>query len=374
MKARVKLLAFAALFALLLTASIGAFATPAQAATPVPNCTVSPSSGPVGTKFGLSCWGFSPNTIINIYAVEPDGRDSGLNIYGFFPTELKTSAAGKVSFTFATKFPGLFSVPPGTYIFIVQQLGPGNTVAYADYAVVTVTGAGQNLGNASLSVVEVTRSSDLPNRVFAFSGSGFVPGEAVNNWVTQPPATECSGLGIDQLTLGALGLDSSSLWFGPGTVKADGSGHISFTATFRPSACRGTYALTSYALVSGRGAFVTFDVTGVSVTQAGVATVWVSPNPVPSYHSDHTVYGSGFPANTGVSCWYTRPDGRVLAFIGVNAKTNGGGSFSAKGHLDDFPPYTSTEPGWWFVTCATQNRSTLAVAPFYVVSVPPHDP
>jgi hypothetical protein len=82
------------------------------------------------------------------------------------------------------------------------------------------------------------------------------------------------------------------------------------------------------------------------------------------FNSFFAVYGSGYPANSGVNCWFTRPDGRVLSFINVNVTTDASGSFSTGAFLDDFPPYTSSEPGTWYVTCATPNRSDLAIASF----------
>ncbi|MGE5140761.1 MAG: hypothetical protein ACM3JD_14930, partial [Rudaea sp.] len=74
-------LRYLTIFALL--AAVVILAAPAQASTGDVACTVSPSDGVVGDVFVITCSGFSPNsTAINVYAVEPDGRASGLNIYG----------------------------------------------------------------------------------------------------------------------------------------------------------------------------------------------------------------------------------------------------------------------------------------------------
>ncbi|MGB8647886.1 MAG: hypothetical protein WCF84_21815, partial [Anaerolineae bacterium] len=100
MKSKVRVLAIFAVLALLL--AVTAFAAPAQAATGSWVCVVSPGSGPVGTVFGIACSGFTPGRIANIYAVEPDGRSSGLNIYGFFPTSVKADQTGTVAFPFVT--------------------------------------------------------------------------------------------------------------------------------------------------------------------------------------------------------------------------------------------------------------------------------
>jgi hypothetical protein len=341
-------------------------AAPAQAVSGSWVCTVSPGHGPVGTTFGIGCSGFSPNTILNVYAVEPDGRASGLNIYGFFPTSIKTDSSGAAGFRFVTEIPGFSSVPPGTYIFVVHELAPGGGIASEAHIPVVVDSSPRPLVGAILQQVGSTQQG--LDDIRSFVGTGFAPFEAVNIWVTQPPASQCSGLGIDQLTLGTLPGNGSSLWKGPGTVKADASGTIAFTIDFHVSNCTGQFWVSAHALGSGIGAETSIWFTGLPVGPTN-ALVFVSPDPVPAFHSFHVVSGTGFPANTGVNCWYTRPDGRVLSFIDVNAKTDSSGSFSVGSTLDDFPPFTSTEPGMWAVTCATPDHSVLGIGRFMVVGL-----
>lgn len=322
-------------------------------------CTVDPPSGPVGTTFAIACGGFTPGGTTNIYAVEPDGRASGINIYGFFPTVVKADAGGVAAFAFITDFPALFSVPPGDYTFVVQQLGLAGAIAVEDHVTVTVKSKEISLVYASLDV-------SVDDYVASFSGSGFDAWEPVNIWVTPPPARNCSGLGIDQLTLGALGADGSSLWSGPGTVKADGAGNIAFTIVFFPSACIGEYHVTARALGSGYGAEAAFNIGGRTVIESGGAWITVTPNSVPANDTGLVISGYGFPAYTTLTCWFTRPDGRVLSFINANPKTDGGGSFATGAALDNFPPYTTTDPGTWYVTCATADHSYLAITWFSV--------
>lgn len=348
----VKLLALAVLLV-----TFAFFSRSAQAADGA--CTADPPIGPIGTVFTITCGGFTPGVYTNIYAVEPDGRASGVNIYGFFPTTVRASESGWVTFNFITEFPAFFSVPPGDYTFVVHQLGLANTIVYEDKVTVTVDSKAISLVGASLQVT-------VNGRVATFSGAGYAPGEAVNIWVTQPPAANCSGLGIDQLTLGALGADASSLWFGPGTVKADGAGQIGFTIVFNASACIGEYHVTARALGSGNGAEAVFTIDGNEVTPSGGAWIEVNPHEVVSYGSALTITGYGFPSFTTVNCWFTRPDGRVLSFINVNPKTDAGGSFATGAVLDDFPPDTSTDPGTWYATCATADRAYLATTWFTV--------
>ena len=344
-------------------------AAPAQAVTGSFVCTVSPGAGPVGTTFAIACAGFTPGRISNVYAVEPDGRSSGLNIYGFFPTDVKADGNGVVSFSFKTEFPGFASVPPGNYIFVVQELVPngGGAVNVRAQVTVNVESSPRSLLGALLIATSegFNSANDL---TFAIAGAGYDPGDQPNVWVSQPDAAQCSGLGIDQLTLGALGGNSSSLWTAPGTVKADGNGAIAFEIAFHSSACRGDYVVSVRSLASGIGGQITLPVGGRSDPSSN-AIVVVTPFSVPAFHSLHTVSGTGFPASTGVSCWYTRPDGRVLSFISFSATTDGSGSFSVNSVLDDFPPYTSTEPGLWHVTCATSNRSAIGEGEFTVFAL-----
>ncbi len=363
---KLKILLILAIFAALVLV-----AAPAQASTGSFVCVASPGSGPVGTVFGISCSGFTPGRISNIYAVEPDGRASGLNIYDFFPTSVKASSTGVVAFSFMTEEPGFFSVPPGKYIFVVQELVPdgGGAVNIRAQVPVTVESRADPLLGAVMasSFAGVTKDpiSNGPEQWFNIAGTGFVPGEAVNIWVTQPPAATCSGLGIDQLTLGVLAGNGSSVWEAPGTVKADSSGTIAFQIGFRPSACMGTYIISAHALGSGIGGEIGVQLHDTPIPETN-AVVVVSPSSVPAFNSVHTVSGTGFPANTGVSCWYTRPDGRVLFFIGFSAHADASGSFSVKNILDDFPPFTSTEPGMWSVTCANSSHSSIGTTKFLV--------
>lgn len=357
MKANFKLLAILVLVAALVT-----LALPASAAKGDWVCSVDPGTGSVGTTFGIACTGFSPNTWLNVYAVEPDGRASGVNIYGFFPTTIKSDETGSVSFNFVTEFPGAYSVPPGKYIFVVHQLAPGSSVAIEAEVPVFVTGRSENNSTAWLEAV-------VDGRDVLFVGGGFNAWEQANVWVTQPDGAKCSGLGIDQLTLGALGAGSSSLWIGPGTVKADGNGDIAFAMTFNSSACIGEYTVTVRGPGSGLAGEASFAINGDTVTEAGDAWIMVTPDSVPAYNSALAVIGTGFGAGNGVNCWFTRPDGRVLGFINVNVTADATGSFATSAVLDDYPPFTSTDPGTWTATCATPNRSHLATASFTVYAL-----
>jgi len=342
----------AILFALI---AIGLAARPANAAG---SCWVTPgNSAPVGTTFWISCDGYAPNVYTNVYAVEPDGRASALNIYGFFPSVVKADEHGVATFYFKTEYAGLFSTAVGSYTFVIHALGLGNTVINEHKINIDVQSRPENNSSAWLNAT-------VSGHDVTFYGGGFAPWELANVWVTQPNAANCSGLGIDQLTLSALGAASSSLWSGPETVKADAGGNIAFSMHFNSSACAGEYTVTVRSPSSGTAGEASFTITGNSVTAKGGAYIQVNPSSVPVYNSRFTVWGWGYPSNSIINCWFTRPDGRVLSFINVDAKTNAGGSFAVGATLDDFPPYTSSEPGTWYATCATPNRSYLATTSF----------
>ncbi len=331
------------------------------------NCSVSPSgSGEVGTTFWISCGGFAPNIWTNVYAVEPDGRASGINAYGFFPTEIKADENGVATFYFKSQIGNLFSVPVGRYTFVVHALTWGNAVVNEQQVDIELTPHPEAHTGAWLE-------STVNNRDVSFTGGGFAPWEMANVWVTQPDAVKCSGIGTDQLTLGALAANAATLWDGPGTVKADADGNIAFSMHFNSSACIGEYAVTVRAPGSWRAAETYFTINGNSVTESGGAWLKVTPDSVLAYRSALTIWGGGFGAYQGVNCWFTRPDGRVITFINVDAKTDAGGSFSVAAHLDDFPPDTSTDPGTWYATCATPNHSFLATT-WFTVQAPVLDP
>lgn len=340
--------------------ALGLAVRPANAAG---SCWVTPGdSAPVGTTFWIYCDGYQPNIYTNVYAVEPDGRASGFNYYGFFPTSVKTDASGVAAFYFATEYDGLWSTAVGHYTFVIHALGLGNTPINEHKVNIDVQSRPENNNSAWLY-------STVDGRDVTFWGGGFGPWEMVNPWVTSPDGAKCSGFGFDQLTLGALGAGGSSTWSGPGTVKADGGGNIAFTMHFNSSACIGEYVVTVRGPSSGTAAETSFAINGDKVTETGGASIWVDPNSVPAYGSAVHGYGSGFPANTIINCWFTRPDGRVLSFINVDVKTDASGSFGGVAFLDDFPPYTSTEPGTWYATCATPNRSHLATTWFTVYAL-----
>src|SRR5262249_47924174 len=143
---------------------------------------------------------------------------------------LMTDAEGNASFVWHTQNGtveqpggGTFGHQIGQWIWVVNELGLGQTIVNQAQTPVTIQGKPWNGTGASLNV-----ASGNPD-VFDFSGSGFVRDEYVNVWVTLPP--NCSGRSNVE---GASADDPFYQGFfdgfsGPNTVKANERGNISFT-------------------------------------------------------------------------------------------------------------------------------------------------
>lgn len=329
-------------------------------------CAADPVSGPPGTKFAMTCTGFAPNTYVNAYVVEPDGRAiSGLQVVGFSSNvgngDILTDAQGAAHFTWQSENGsrelvggGSFAHQLGNWTWVVHQLGAAQSIVRSAQVQVTIESANWEQVGASLSATSSHWSS------FNFSGAGFWRDEYVNLWVTLPP--NCSGRANVE---GASADDPYYQglfdgFFGPNTVKANERGEIAFTIVFTARACRGEYHATAYAPGSGYGAVTAFQVSGDAITLSSNRRILAVPTAVNALNPALTILGSQWDANQAVSCWSTRPDGRTFDLGTV--KSDAGGSFALDTHIsgfDSFAPYASEEPGVWSVTCrAVQNGGT----------------
>src|SRR4051794_306432 len=100
---KIRLLVLAAALALL---GLGAMAAPAAHAGTQATCWTDPTSGPIGTVFTVYCAGFSRDTILNTYYVEPDG--AAIAWY-----DIKTDENGSFALPFFTKFGTFAAVSVG---------------------------------------------------------------------------------------------------------------------------------------------------------------------------------------------------------------------------------------------------------------------
>ncbi len=319
-------------------------------------CTTEPASGPPGTRFVMTCTGFAPNTYVNAYVVEPDGRAvSGTQVVGLRSNVANgsslTDSNGTAHFVWESEgglrdIGGSFAHQLGTWTWVIQQLGAAQSVVLKAQVQVTLESANWEQVGASLNVT----SSHWNN--FSFSGAGFWRDEYVNIWVTLPPS--CSGSGNVEAVSAEdpyyQGLFDG--FFGPNTVKANERGEIAFNLFFYARACRGEYHATAYAPGSGYSGIASFQVGGDAVTNSTSRRIIAMPTTLNALNPVLTILGSAWDANQTVSCWSTRPDGRTfdLGIIVPGAD----GSFALDAHVSGFDstaPFASEEPGIWTLTC-----------------------
>lgn len=331
-------------------------------------CWSDPIAGPPGTTFTIYCSGFSANTLLNTYAVEPDGRAvSGERVTGFSSTygngSVKADANGDAMFWWHSQSGPTygFSHQIGDWTWVVQQLGPTQSIAAAGKTTVTIQSVSSPQWGAWLE------GSSVTGRAWSFHGWGFLRDEYVNIWVTLP--WNCSG----RANVEAAAADDPSTvqgvydgFSGPGSVKANEQGEIWFDLDFGAQACLGFYKVTAYAPGSGYGAIHEFQVKGNSITQSvgqGIAAV---PDSVSALHPYFALWGWGWDAWEQVNCYSTRADGRSFNLGTVKADASGAFAWEnvhVSGY-DSFAPFASEEPGMWSLTCngpGTGHRATTGI-------------
>ena len=321
-------------------------------------CAADPALGAPGTRFEITCSGFSPNVRVNAYVVEPDGRAiSGAQVVGFDSNvgdgNILTDADGRAHFSWKSEDGsrellggGSFAHQLGDWTWVVHQLGAAQSIVTSGQVRVTIEPVNWEQVGATLQV-----SSEHWSR-YHFSGAGFWRDEYVNLWVTLPP--NCSGRanveGISAEDPFYQGVFDGI--FGPNTVKANERGEIAFDFIFTANACRGEYHTTAYAPGSGYSAIAAYEVKGQAINVSASHRISVMPTAVNALDPRLTILGSNWHAYEAVSCWSTRPDGR--SFDVGTIKADAGGSFALDIHISGFDstaPYASEEPGVWSLTC-----------------------
>lgn len=403
-----------ALFVMMLL-SVFVFTGTTQAAGGV-DCSADPNVAVVGSAIHLVCTGFDRDAIVNAYVVEPTGFSEvgrsnyavclvGTRTQTFYNSTAKADESGTAAYVWYTQdgsgkgnpceYYG-YANQLGTYTVVVQQLDGHGGIKSAGKVDVTLTGNGETVSGAQVHVDEVVYSGDD----FMVHGSGFSPNEYVNVWFTTPAS--CSGMAWWYYT-GVSAFDASR-WegagvYGPGSIKTDENGN--FTADYSAQdhdgayPCLGSWSVTARALGSGLGGEAQFTMQGKSI--AGNAWLWTDETNVPAIGQKYacwgggddcgiavTVHGSGFPSNSAVNCWFTRPDGVVLYGLvpGANSddshaafKTDGSGGFSGlvTSWTSDIG-YQGEQPGTWHVSCGTPDQKYSGAASFNVYSLPFMDP
>lgn len=351
------------IFALLGVALAPAAASTAHAANLA--CSASPSSGPPGTLFQLSANGFTPNTHLWTYAVEPDGTafaDPGNQGFG---GGIKSDASGTATFAFATRFLALGVLPvtraPGEWTLVVQETGPAGAVLNEAHCIVNITASEGVLEGATLAV---SPSHGFLDSIYTVTGLGFAPGEIVNTWLTPPPG--CSGFAYHLTGFTAINVAADAFAFT--NEKADSSGAITFPIfASSPFFCTGEWKVSARAPGSGRAGLASFFVVGHPVTPFG-ATLTVDPSVGLSRGGVFTFTGSGFTPGEVVNCWYTRPEGTTREFINHIADSAGQFELVLVTGFDDVGmQYSEGSLGEYTMTCTGETSEFLAITHFTLI-------
>lgn len=356
------------LFGLVLVAVLmfAAFAAPAADAGTIAGCWSDPAEGPVGTVFTVHCAGFSPDTMVWPYYVEPDGSATAL-CYGFFNTsgcQFKTDENGSISFTFNSK-QGNWAAALGTWTVVVEKTGLAGAVLERAQAGFRVTG-----GTEGVSGAHVWASADAVQKGdwVTIYGSGFAPYEIVNLW-WEFPNGDCSSMtGHFAPTFNfryfygasAVGIDE---------VKTNAAGEFASSGFFVPWDCEGKYRFVARGNSSWNGGETWVTVTGHAVETNAWLTA--SKSTVTAINDPISFSGWGYGANESVTCWLRSPQGQVLPIYHYpEIKTTASGTFS-------FNTFTGgVYPGWNFfsegalgnyaMSCRGNLSGATAIAEFMV--------
>lgn len=287
-------------------------------------CVASPAAGTAGTTFFLTVSGFSPDTPLWTYAVEPDGTAFSDQEFNAFGGAVKTDASGTATFPFATRFV-VYGHPVvralGTWTLVAQELGLAGAVVHEVHCAVTLTSGGeQSLAGATLSVNPQTV---LVGDNGLVTGAGFGALETVNLWVSPPPY--CSGFAFTLPTVLHQKVGSSA--YAQADVKANAAGEISYALpTYSIYSCLGKWAISAYAPGSGAGAYAEFEITGRTVPGGSYLTVDKSNG---FTRGDTFLFsGWGFTPSGTASCWTTRPEGTVRPVGTFKVDASGAFEFS----------------------------------------------
>ncbi len=300
----------------------------AHAATPTlaadTSCLASPASGLAGTTFSLTVSGFSPNTHLWTYAVEPDGTAFSDPEFNAFGGTVKTNESGSATFLFPTRFT-VYGYPIaralGSWTVVAQELGLGHTIVHEAHCILAITSGGEQvLGGATLSV---TPATVIVGENALVTGTGFAAVETVNLWVSPPP--DCSGLAFS-LPSGLYQKVGASA-YAQDNVKANGAGEISYALpTYSVFSCLGKWAISAYAPGSGAGAAAEFEIAGPTVP--GGATLTVDKPSGYSRGDTFVLSGAGYTPDSVASCWTTRPEGTVRPVASFKVSASGTFTFS----------------------------------------------
>lgn len=304
-------------------------------------CVSDPSSGPVGTTFVITCWGYTPNSYVYAYLVEPSGAAGEL-----FDNSgaIKILADGSISYVQPSKYGNVASLMSGTWTFVAEELGLAKTVLHRGEVKFTITGGTEGVSGAQLSPTPATLHKPtvayehlkigpgtLNTLAFSepatISGSGFQAGEVVTFWV-EPAGGGCASMtahqsieaGVIQPSVAALYIRqdfSYPIYDGLGAqlfanVQADAGGFAAVNVYLTSAACEGAWRFVARGNSSGNGAETWLTVIGNAID----TNAWLTADPGTVTAMFDTVHfsGYGFGASEHISCWLTTPQGQTLGY------------------------------------------------------------
>ncbi len=303
-------------------------------------CVSDPSSGPVGTTFVMTCWGYTPNSYVYAYLVEPAGVATTL----FGNGAIKVDESGYISYSQPSAYQPFVTLATGTWGFVAEETGLAKAVIHRGETTFTITGGTEGVSGASLSADPMTINKPIQGTDHIYfspftlnflnvsdpvtlSGSGFAPYEMVSFWV-EPAGGGCPSstvhykwkLGIIITGVGGVyaNYEENDPIFDSygaqafGTVKADASGNAAISAFFTSLACEGAWHFVARGNASGWGADTHVTVIGNVVETT--ASLSASPGSASAMFDRIWFSGSGFAPNEHVSCWLTSPRGQTLGF------------------------------------------------------------
>ena len=304
-------------------------------------CVADPASGPVGTTFVITCGGYTPNSYVYAYLVEPSGAAVTL----FADTgAIKVNEKGFITYSQKSQFDDKWTLQIGTWSFVAEELGLAKSVLHRGETKFTITGNGEGVSGAKLSASPTTinkptqaiKTFSLPpltihalnwSEPVTLSGSGFKPYEIVSFWI-EPAGGGCASM-TEHLSLEFREVVPSVyslsekiqvndyIYDGFGAQpfvdeKADASGNVTSNILFSAIACEGQWRVVARGNSSWHGAETWVTVIGNAVE----TNAWLeaSPSSASAMFARIQFSGSGFGANEHVSCWLTSPQGRTLPY------------------------------------------------------------
>lgn len=259
------------------------------APTPAPATSVSPASGPPGTRFSFSAAGFQPGERAGAWVIAPDGSNRELEppVRG----GLVADANGVVTWSHSSTA----VASPGLWRTVVRGIDTSREVTIS----FTIEGTAPDAPTRS-----VTPPSGPPGTTFTVTAGGFTPGEELGSWLVGPDGQSRDGVAY---------------------LKADGSGSVTWQWTSPPSGPSGGWRAVTLGKDSGIQAVLDFTISGSSPGEAPPVTSGSVTPTVGEPGTEFTFSIAGFERTEEVGYWPTLPDGTPDTTRRVPIGTDGDG-------------------------------------------------